>query len=878
MIKLSEVWREAVANLSDPNGREHELRGTVRLGLRLDGAGPAAGWVIRELSREAVQIDGLSVHDPREAAVRWTWPLQIGFLSDPESLRLMEQFRASEYGESLASLRPLQATGEGCDLLIVPQSLREAVAALLQQVPPIRASAVAVLGGTLESWSRTDTLRRALQEEVGAGAAFIATIPGPARTAWLTELIGQLSHNAPLDVALGRSVGMDPRLILFATTSILNEARLDRAALRLTAKMAEAPTDLQVSVRSRVAHTMGVNEGPQQAATVAKAINAHIKHFPFDRESGEAAELAEIAREIEAASVEPAPREPRYLQAQVLAVGNAGPEIVTDQFRSSTVHQVDVQIAATDRAWLMPEIPTPFPDHLLPPDSAGYELQVIFSEPRHLESPEIATVWLPREGPSDVCRFTFIPRVGIADVDARIVVLHENRVLQTALLRGPIASPWRSSRGDGEITLALEAVVHPDTAGLLNRSHFHAALVVNRNDDGAKRMLGSAGGTVGVMELDGIKDALENIRDRLSATPPTRSGPTKKPFTSDAVELLRFLAFQGRALYDGLIVDQFARSLGSATRIQIVSAKPDAFLPLEFVYDRASPLQQAEMCPNAVTAARTGECPDCPSLSFESESPHICPAGFWALTRVIERHAFDPDVRPENGTQYTLHNAPAPTAKRRTLQPLRSALYAASDRVDAAAKPKKLNEKLLRRLANAVGLSGGTANAVTTWADWKEEIKKGPTLLVVLSHTVKDRQLGGVGLEIAAGDVLLAGHIGPAHVAPKTESGSANQNAPLVLLLGCETGAPEIPYQGFVPAFRRAGAAAVVCTNSTVLGREVAPAAAQLIEILEEITERTDPIALGDALLELRRDCFARGMPMALGLVAYGDADWRLTR
>lgn len=867
-IMLAESWSMAVADLEGRDPRERQLRGAVRLALDLEGAGPAASWVVRSLGRAAVQVDGLSVPAGREAGVRWTWPLQVGFLSDPESMRLMARLRQSRYGESLASVRALQASGDECDLLVLRYSLREAAARLLREVPPVRAGAVAVLGGTIEPWERTETLARTLQEETGAGAVMISAVPSANRADWFTGLMEHLSHNAPLDVAFGRSVGMEPDRILFATASVLEEARLGRAAMRMTTRMAEAPAELHVALSDDMADQVGMAAGSHSAPMVGGALKAQLESFAFDSERGDATVLAEIARAVESAPVH-APGTPRYLQARVL--GEDGDTAAT-RFEAERLHHVEVGIMAPDAGWMQARGAEAFPEDLLPRDEVEHDLLVVFSEPSNLDVPQTATIRLKPTGPSTIARFPFVPRFG--SVDARIAVLHQNRVLQTLVLRGRVAA---GADPVGEIEFELESVVHPDVAGLGGRSHFHVALVVNRNDDGTRRMLGAAGDRVGVMEMEGMQKAFEAIRNRLSATPPTRTGPAKDPFKPDAVELLTFMAYQGRLLHDALVADHFPVALAAASRIQIVATKAESFLPLEWVYDRASPGAGAKMCPNAREAARTGKCPACPSLDVDTGSAYVCPAGFWALTRVIERHAFDRESRDESGTDFWLSSAAAPGG-RQPLQPLKGALYAASNRVDLAKKKKSLSQSVMERLAKAVGLTGGTANHAESWEDWKAKVKSRPSLLVLLSHTASVPNLGTVGLEIADGDCLATGHITRAHVAPEPLPGAPEQGHPIVLLLGCETGAPQIPYQGFVSGFRRAGAAAVLCTNSTVLGREVAPATEQLIGILEEITAEEEPIALGDALLELRRRCVSRGMPMALGIVGYGDADWRLTR
>ena len=96
-----------------------------------------------------------------------------------------------------------------------------------------------------------------------------------------------------------------------------------------------------------------------------------------------------------------------------------------------------------------------------------------------------------------------------------------------------------------------------------------------------------------------------------------------------------------------------------------------------------------------------------------------------------------------------------------------------------------------------------------------------------------------------------------------------------MLLIGCETTFAKVQFDDFVSAFRFAGAKVVVSTVATILGRHAAPAAQRLTELIDELT-RAGPIRVGEVLLAARRSLLAEGMPMALGLTAYGDADWRL--
>jgi hypothetical protein len=96
----------------------------------------------------------------------------------------------------------------------------------------------------------------------------------------------------------------------------------------------------------------------------------------------------------------------------------------------------------------------------------------------------------------------------------------------------------------------------------------------------------------------------------------------------------------------------------------------------------------------------------------------------------------------------------------------------------------------------------------------------------------------------------------------------------VAVLLGCETANPKIPFQGLVPRFRRAGAAVVISTTNTILGRHAVPVAVELLSLLK--SEAAGEAGLGDVLRRLRRQALHDGFPMVLSIVAYGDADWRV--
>ena len=95
------------------------------------------------------------------------------------------------------------------------------------------------------------------------------------------------------------------------------------------------------------------------------------------------------------------------------------------------------------------------------------------------------------------------------------------------------------------------------------------------------------------------------------------------------------------------------------------------------------------------------------------------------------------------------------------------------------------------------------------------------------------------------------------------------------MLIGCETGAPEVSFAGLASQFRRHGAAIVVSTGSKIHSDQAVPIAAGLIEELGRLGDRNEG-CFGEVMRGIRRRLLAGGHVMVLALTAFGDADWRL--
>jgi len=158
---------------------------------------------------------------------------------------------------------------------------------------------------------------------------------------------------------------------------------------------------------------------------------------------------------------------------------------------------------------------------------------------------------------------------------------------------------------------------------------------------------------------------------------------------------------------------------------------------------------------------------------------------------------------------------------------------------------------------------------VRDWDTWRTAVQnRNPSILVLVPHTLKDADSIPT-LEIGEEQQLPEDQITASYVHTTHDF-----HPPVVLLLGCETAGPDVPFQAFAVQFRIHGAAIVLSTLTPVLGRHAVPVAQMLLGELRHAAHAQG--TFGDALLMLRRRALAAGIPMVLSLVAYGDADWRL--
>lgn len=569
----------------------------------------------------------------------------------------------------------------------------------------------------------------------------------------------------------------------------------------------------------------------------------------------DAGALAPDAREPAGMPPDAVPRDPRYVQALVQRHGApAVPDATPVRLASDTDYRVRVHIGA-DRGGPQVRANVALDETRLPDQPEGHDLTLAWvplspardgAGKRTLPPPVSAVIHLPRAGDSTAVEFDLRCGAQPADFRARLLVLHENRVLQTLLMTADAA---------GACALREENRYVPGFASASAGTPADIAFVINDSPAGVSGITTVAGGAVSFDEPEGMKASLQSLRKAVAANVVVSVGDEDATLGSEAnLKLMRLLAKHGASILGLLQAHYPLGEMASAARVQVVEAIAEAFFPVEFLYSGRSPLPEAMLCPNAAAALAPGGEAVHAGCAHRDSRDHVCPAAFWGMSKCIERHAHG-DSR---------HRLSVPTPGEERIGPFTSALLAASQIAQAemagpAGVPATLG-KLVPKLTR-----------VESWRAWEDRIADTlPDLLVLLPHTGKSTIDPAIpSLEIS-NLYLDADNIEPLHV----RAPALARPGPLVLLLGCGTSVAEIDFMGTVGRFVRSGAPIVVGTLSVIHSTQAALLATRLLQATgapAHAAQRFD-----EAVLAVKRSLLADGHGMAFTLVAYGHSAWRL--
>lgn len=816
------------------------------LRLLVEGAVDALAVVPRLLSCPAVGSAVVPATRSGDALRRRAWPTVFGLgVADTSVLQALLRPAGDLpwVPPGLVRVTDIRTDPESVGLLALTVTPAEAID--LVTAYPCVASAVLCAAPAGLHWDEVATQLAELRQLTGAVASAVTRRPAAQLPADLYAMLRSLSHGHTFDVALTHGLRRD--VVLVGEVAALDESRLPdliasravdyRVAWeRATTQQAIGPPPPPMRGPGLEGHGPVLPRGTS-APGPPGAIDrlGSLSEGAFDSEHGEASAAPGLEAEIEdtLASLE----EVRLLQATVNHSDGAYDYVNMTFPPPPNIwrvgrNEVRVFLGAREEDALAGGVVTDedlgFADD---PGLASVSLTVEVLPLEPLGVPERAELVVPRTGRSPDAVFSIELDERTTTVSARIVVLHRNRVLQTLVLSGELDRP---------AALTQRLVLWEDLTALDDRRPFDRAFVLNHTTTGKPAIATFAKGTsTTITSTAEIEAVTGRIRAALILLASGGAG------AEDRRRTLITLAVEGRSLHGEL--RGYLGELGNPQRIQVVTARPSWFLPLEFVYDRQAPDDDAVLCPQWLAGEACGE--DC--FADDDDRSVVCPQVFWGLSRVIERHYVD--ATAETGTTFLV--GAAPKRGRRTLTVAKPVLAASA----------KVRATDLRAAAKALGARGAAElEPLAGWKEWESAIAAvSPDLLVLMPHTDPRADT----LEIA-GKTLAGGRIEPRYVVA-----AADLN-PVVMLFGCDTSGFTDNPAGYAARFMRARAGVVFSTLTMVKGSQASAMSRALAETL--MAAGRTPRPMGEVLRDFRREAVRGGLLAALSVTAYGDADWKV--
>lgn len=785
----------------------------------------------------------------------WRWPLRLGFVDDPASTALRADLEANLRWPELWTLGEAV---DGCDILLLPWSAAEAD--LTEAVEPTAPSLVVALGPIDVERSEVSRVADRLALRTGAWGCHLADGP-PSAAEWVNSLIEGLSHDEPLDQVLGRVNLWRTGRAGYATLSdrLIRESRLSQVIEQFVRRLQqlegfeiEVPIEVGQTLRG---FTLG---GPAQATDIGEQLGALFGGFGFTGETHEATGLALLMSAAgELPELEPMATASRGRPSD----GGSSTRILNGAVKhGADDHRLALACGETYTlaVWIgeptersitadgAPPVPVPTDDLTWPKD-----IEVVFVCEGNREVTQRATISLAERGDSEPVEFS-LEFAAAGEAFGRIALVYQGRVLQTAMFRAAVvaANPSRIGRPGIEV----EAIVRASFATLVQQERFDLSIVVNQNDRGTKAATVICDAGVTLRSVDGLTAERDQLIDLLTAVADDPDAFASME-AEDTLQLLFDLATIGEGMHQTFVTDHgIPAEFFEHGRLQIISAAPDSYLPVEVFYSRPAPTV-VELCPDWQASVLSGTCASCDALASGDDTP-VCLTGFWGVRFIVERHAHDPGFTELPG-DYRLQAEP--TSGRDQLNPLVSVLWGMSANV---------NQDDQDTLASKLAGGGFPAARAAGWDEFQDLAgSEERSMIFLLPHT--DRLGVAAALEIGGDQLERVNQVG--------NRLGAGENPKLAVLLGCETARPDIPFQGLVPRFRRAGVSIVISTITTILGRHAVPVAVELLDLLAAGVEAPTE-GVGDVLRQLRRQALADGYPMVLSVVAFGDADWRIAR
>ncbi len=819
---LSRAWTAAAAAAdaaAAPDGWDQSV-----LRLRVDDLDALAS--LGGVSPGGASVAAHAGFDARGFA--WRWPVCVGVLSE----HLVKQV----LGQHLL-IRVLDPGGDAgrCEFLVLDRPAGQG-----QGVPVGVRVACVVLTGT----SARDLNATLLDRLRDAGVAAVIASPTP-DVSWLPTAIRHLACGRPLDVAVALA---DPDAVLLASDAFLEltSAREYARQLVLSLRGAKPPvlpetlaalerladTPFDADGRAGAALAALVRTLPEDATTITSDLTsgAPPADDPVDDDGPVARDLPFDLDGDSDDTTTPVPPDDRRLQAKVV---DPATDEVLERFVGGAVNDVKVRIAsAVSKGVVIGDAP-----FVSPTPGRDVDLTVeVIAEGTHarrkLTLPATGdsgwTRAVPVEVPANVTEFTVFVQIWFG-----------GRVVQSAGLFGPVVT------GDGPppagtFRLSVDASTPPGAVGRMSPAGASITIVPGLTGEPVALTFAQGPPIEGGRLAKANKGARAVLLQAFTRPAPKDLAGAAGPLTA--------LAIRGRILHDSLreTMEGFP---GDDVRWIHVSSLGSADLPLELVYTHPKPALDDEVpvCPTAIAGAEecVATCPD------RERADVVCPYGFWATSKVIERrHHVDRRAKAQAGSERRIAVLTAGAA----------GVAVKADEVDTGASARILD-------AVKAAVTVGRFRAVSTWKEVGDAAKAPPTILVLITHTIPDDDLGP---NLQLGSDLLRAHrvadgnfLNPGVLEP----------GPVVIAIGCDTAGLDTSFGDYVTNLHAGGAELVVSAISPVPGKQVADFVERFFAALPDYLATPGVHRFGAVLTAVRRQTVATGDVLGLAITASGDAD-----
>ena len=825
-----------------------------RTSIALREATADIGDLVRSL-REMPEVGSVwLVDDLLPDKPRWRLPFRFGYLPDSMGSRIAARLSDGSQRSWVPTLVDFVEIGSegGSELDLILLSDVEDIAQLDRR-PGVQSTAVAVALPDVGDLALSDL--RGFTRLTKSSVVLVPELRETEELArWFERFIEEISHRNPVDVAMAKSCPLGFTVAAsdaYHSMSVVDSAQESLRAIRF--EFPDAVGDDGRVLWDRFDADM------------------YLDHYApdgmFDSETHGATEIAELRRQLEGSIDELEPEGLRYLQMVVSAKGEID---VRDGFRAGETHTVHIWVGNG----LVDSLPPANPSaHVQPVEAAALadrsDAEILIWQDRGDVQSKV--IQIGDSGLSETASFDVDIAETQSEVRINIVLLVDGRGAMSGLLTGPVRSAMAAAVN---FTQAIRFSSEPSTPIPNDRHGIAPALTIMEDPTGvharanewptprAERHFGHISTEKMQRTFDETIRRLENLQ--------SSAAMNVGPDAELEVDRIAEIAETGSDAFLNLVGDWRIRDPArlrayiDAPSIHVVQVGVyDAHVLCELFYDRHRPTH-ADWCAGLDVALKTGECPVCPSYADDPPPGPIpvCPAGFWGIRKGIERVVLDQG----NSDERISVVVPAPFVGTK-IRHLDQVLVAFANRIDPddGVDPPP-SRKMLDRIAERIGRAPALAS---DWWGWKHEVRDLPQVLVLLTHTTHagELQLGADD----DGDLLPAGSILAHHLGTPRE---ATRPGPILLLLGCDTARTDA-INTFVQRFWSNGAAVIVGTVGTTLGRFAAPIAGELVAAF---LDENEPETVGELVTAVRRRSLMTGCATGLLLTVFTRGLYTLDR